>query len=236
MVAVITFLLYVLYKNPGLLGDIWLWLVGLAGLIVKGGQATIKYIGSIFDSQKTAAAEKDTGKTGSEEMPQTHEKSGIIGKQGTRMVLQRYRDDGNVTLGLLYVNEHFYCYTIEDSAASLSEGKPGKIPPGSYAVGFEKAATALTTMYRARFPEWFTRHIQLSGNSHSAYLYNGSDSRNNHGNIMVSDFPAVQGDNPLAVNPIVTYERLYKYLAEKIYSNIEIVITISEGIPEQPMT
>ncbi|MCK5705854.1 MAG: hypothetical protein KAI29_32110 [Cyclobacteriaceae bacterium] len=49
LIAIATFLLFAFFKKPELLNDIWLWLIGLAGLIIKTGKGIIDYIKSIFE-------------------------------------------------------------------------------------------------------------------------------------------------------------------------------------------
>lgn len=50
-IALLTFLLIALYKNPALLNDIWRWLIGLLGLIIKGGQRILNCFAGLFSRE-----------------------------------------------------------------------------------------------------------------------------------------------------------------------------------------
>ncbi len=228
-IAIITFLIVVLFNNPGLLDDIWLWLIGLAGLIIKGGKGIINYFSSLFDkmspdSQNNPASRQDESNIASPAQPLQIDPSII------QIRLLRYQDDGQTTLGLLYINNKFYCYTLEDTWQKVKVPGETRIPSGVYPIDFRKEESGLTSTYRKRYPEWFSYHIQIQKVPDFRYIYihNGGDHTNTEGCILVSDsLNTAKGDTVLS-NSKETFKRLYGFLETQINEGKKITITIDD--------
>jgi len=230
IIAIATFLLFALFKNPDILDDIWLWLIGFAGLIIKGGKSIFDYIKSLFDkndqenSQQTAAPITSTKTISSPVTPVQLDPSTI------QITLLRYQDDGQTTLGLLYINNKFYCYTLEDTFREVKIPGETRIPSGTYKVDFRKEVTDLTKKYQERYPGWFTYHFQLYNvpGFQSIYIHNGGDHTHTEGCILVSDSMNVSKEASQLSNSRNTFKQLYVFLEKHLLEGKKLTITIKD--------
>ncbi len=227
LVAAATFLIILFAVKPELIEGIWLWLIGFAGVIVRGFQSLINFFKEKFASDKEADKNNKTQSQDTASVAQP-DKNEEIPFNGVSLSLLRYTDDGQTTLGLLQINDDFYCYTLEDTFHDEKIQGETRIPNGSYPIQFKKEETELTLKYRERFPEWFTWHIQLQGvpGFNSIYIHNGGDHTNTEGCILVSDSLNVSNEKTFLSNSRETFRRLYGYLQEQLNKNIPARITI----------
>ena len=231
LIAIATFLLFAFFKNPELLNDIWLWLIGLAGLIIKTGKGIIDYIKSIFE--KPNQKDPDTSISSSEPSQiddQSNGKPVRLDPSKTQIALLRFQDDGQTTLGLLYINNKFYCYTLEDTYQKVKIPRETRIPSGTYKVDFRRDETDLTMTYRQRFPDWFTYHLHIQNvpNFQSIYIHNGGDHTHTEGCILVSDSMNAGKESTFLSNSKNTYKNLYIFLEKHILEGKKIIITIKD--------
>jgi hypothetical protein len=227
LVAGATFLIVLFAVKPELIENIWLWLVGLSGLIVKAFQSLLDFFQEKFSSSKEDSEKKESERTGQEKktVNQAAEKKPF---DGVSISLLRYSDDGDTTLGLLSINDQFYCYTLEDAFHEEKITGETRIPAGSYPVEFRKEETELTLKYRERYPEWFTYHLQLQNvpEFNAIYIHNGGDHTNTEGCILVSDSLNVNNEKTFLSNSRETFRRFYSYLSEILENNVPIKMTI----------
>ena len=228
-IALITFLLIALYKNPELLNDIWLWLSGLVGLIIKGGQRILNYFAGLFSSE-----DKKTGSNSGLPQPATGagQATAESNANGVTLTLLRYLDDGETTIGLLYVNDAFYCYTLEDTFQKVKIAGSTRIPAGRYAIKFREEETELTQEYRTRYPEWFVYHLELQNvpQFSAVYIHNGGDHTDTEGCILVSDSISVEDENTYLTNSRTTFKRLYVFLQQQMTESKKIFIDIKDEL------
>lgn len=229
IIAIATFLLFALFKNPDILDDIWLWLIGFAGLIIKGGKSIFDYLKSLFDkndqenSQQTSTPITNTNTISSPVTPVQLDPSTI------QITLLRYQDDGQTTLGLLYINNKFYCYTLEDTFRKVKIPGETRISSGTYKVDFRKEVTELTKKYQERY-EWFSYHFQLYDvpGFQSIYIHNGGDHTHTEGCILVSDSMNVSKEATQLSNSRNTFKQLYVFLEKHLLAGKELTITIKD--------
>lgn len=223
LIAGATFLIILFALKPELIDNIWLWLVGLSGFIVKAFQRVVD-----FFKEKFSGKEEPTIDTEADQV----DNSNIVQKpapfNGVSLSLLRFSDEGETTIGLLSINDQFYCYTLEDTYHEEKIAGETRIPAGSYPISFKKEETALTLKYRERYPEWFTFHLQLQNvqGFDSIYIHNGGDHTHTEGCILVSDSLNVSNEKTFLSNSRETFKRLYGYLNEQLDNNIPIRITI----------
>ncbi|UII19325.1 DUF5675 family protein [Fulvivirga ligni] len=211
-VAVLYFL-----KNPGVLEDIWLWLIGLIGV----GKAFISRLLKVGDEPVNAKKDND-GKI----VQNTSEDS----FDGLTITVLRYADDQETTIGLLYLNQQYYCYTLEDTFHEQKIADQTRIPAGTYQVDFNKNETNLTLKYRQRFPEWFKYHLEVKNvpNYSGIYLHNGGTHKDTSGCILVSDSLNVSTQRTYLSNSRETFKRLYLYLKSTIEKGIPVRMVIRD--------
>ena len=231
LIAIATFLIYAIFKNPDLLSDIWLWLIGLAGAIIQAGRLLIEYFKSIFDKKPNdpnSTVKPDAGNIAPES--NIAAPLSMTNDADIRLSLLRYFDDGNTTLGLLYVNETFYCYTLEDSHHDVKIPGETRIPAGIYDIDFRKEVTPLTKTYQERYPDWFSFHIQLKSvpDFKCIYIHNGGDHTNTEGCILVSDRLNVSEDRTFLSNSRNTFKRFYHFIESQLVEQKSVKITVRD--------
>lgn len=226
LVAAATFLIVLLAVKPELLDGVWLWLVGFAGVIAKGFELVAKFFRDLFSSDKEPAGKNET--TAGATAGSRTEANKAAPFNGVSLSLLRYSDDGSTTLGLLEIDNQFYCYTLEDTFHEEKIPGETRIPKGTYPIRLRKEETELTLKYRERFPEWFTWHLQLQGvpGFESVYIHNGGDHTHTEGCILVSDSLNVSNQKTYLSNSRETFRRLYGYLTGQLEKNIPAQITI----------
>ena len=226
LVAIITFVLFALYKNFDVLKDLWIWLLGFAGVIVALIRDGSQYVMGLFNKK----GEKKDDKENKESKAPVTKKEEKISHADVKINLYRYSDDGETTVGLLYINDKFFCYTLEDAFRPQKIAGETRIPAGSFDIGFNRNETPLTERYRTRFPEWFTYHIELKNvpQFNSIYIHNGGDHTNTEGCILVSDSLSVGDAKTFLTNSRKTFKTLYKFLNDQLNQNKKIVIKIED--------
>lgn len=84
-------------------------------------------------------------------------------------IAQRYSDDGNSTLGLLFKKLddvkklHYFCDTLEDEYRDDKVMHETRIPAGRYELKILKQDTPLTLKHRKSYGAWFKYHIEITG-------------------------------------------------------------------------
>lgn len=237
LVAVVTFLLIALYKNPEILNDIWLWLVGLAGTIIKFGRDLVEYVASFFKGKDTEENKKPATNNSVTEDPfddsSNQNVMPIVPPAAIADItidLLRYSDDGQTTVGLLYIDKKFYCYTLEDTHHDVKVPGETRIPAGNYQLGLRKELTPLTEKYRTRYPEWFTYHLELQNvpKFNSIYIHSGGDHNDTEGCILVSDSLSISDTKTFLTNSRNTFKTLYKFLSTHLDNNKKILIKVQD--------
>lgn len=102
--------------------------------------------------------------------------------------LQRFSDNGNSTLGLLFIDNKFFCYTLEDEYRQEKVKGETRIPAGKYQLIINNELSPLTEKYRSKF-HWFENHIQLKDvpGFNNVYIHIGNYDTNTDGCILVGN-------------------------------------------------
>ena len=67
--------------------------------------------------------------------------------------LKRIKDDGDTTLGTLFIDGVFECFIVEDQEAHIKEWGEMRIPEGTYDISLRKEGT-FHARYTKKFPEF----------------------------------------------------------------------------------
>ena len=252
----IVFLIVLFAMRPELLDQVWLWITGLIGLIIKLFQRFWSFIEGQFDNAQTKvqpvmASGKDEGEQTIDSYARTstisgpaHKRTELIDERtqedfekpefiGITLNLQRLKDDGVSTLGSLSIKDDFFCYTLEDTHRDPGEKIWGqtRIPAGEYRIDFKKVVTPKTEQYQASSysGEWFTYHLELKNvpGFDAIYIHNGGSHQDTQGCILVSD-QYVHGPPITFTNSKNTFKKLYLYLSQELEKGIEIRIIIKD--------
>lgn len=149
---------------------------------------------------------------------------------GTTVHLLRYLDDGETTLGLLYIDETFFCYTLEDTYRPVKISGRTRIPQGDFAIKYLREDTPLTLKYRDKpfARDWFTYHLHVQNvpGFEGIYIHSGGDHHDTEGCILVSDGLSSTAAKKTFTNSKKTFELLYKRLAEDLDRDVPVRIRI----------
>ena len=66
------------------------------------------------------------------------------------IVVKRFADNGNATLGILYVNGVFECFTVEDEERDVKVSGETRVPEGVYAINL-RSEGGFHTKYASKY-------------------------------------------------------------------------------------
>ncbi len=128
-IAIFVFISLFLVFNINIFKDIWLWLIGLLGPIIaffKGfGKGISKVLDFNDDENREALLKENSNykntignlksKIGKLEAQVRATNTPTDNFDGLTITVLRYFDDGETTLGLMFLESKFFCYTLEDT-------------------------------------------------------------------------------------------------------------------------
>ena len=241
VLAGVILLVLFFYSNPEVLDKIWLWLVGFIGyLIVLLGKGYEKIKGLFIENNPapnpTTPKEninhkikhlKETQASDLESIKSLIENEDVATIPEALITILRYLDDGNTTLGLMFIQKKFFAYTLEDT--HRDEKVPGgtRIPEGHYKLGINENLSPLTQRYRNRFP-WFSHHIEIKEipNYDKVYVHIGNSHRDTEGCILIADGVNAASTEKMILQSQKAYERFYKMVLPKINQNEPLTVNI----------
>ena len=230
LIAGAVFLLILFAVKPELIGNIWLWLIGLSGVIVKSLQSLFSYFQKWLGGDKEQKEMKSTPSNKAIANIEKPNSAKIDDFAGLTIRLLRYFDDGETTVGMLLINNRFYCYTLEDTYHEVKVADETRIPSGTYTIKFKTELSPFTIIMRERYPEWFSYHLELlkvPGFKH-VYIHNGGDHTDTKGCILVSDSLTVNNKNTFFSNSRETFRRFYLFVSEQLNNNVAVRIIIDD--------
>jgi hypothetical protein len=146
--------------------------------------------------------------------------------------LYRYSDNGDDTHGLLFINNEFFCYTLEDQHQDEKVKHETRIPSGyTYRVGWQEEVTPMTKRYRIKYP-WFDKHLHVKGvkGFNSIYIHVGNDDDDTSGCILTGDGANnnTRGAGKIS-SSTVAFKRLYHKLKPFINDDSVTIEIMNEG-------
>ncbi len=232
-IAIITFAMVFFIMRPDVWNEIWLWLIGFAGIIV---QAARKLVALFLGEKKTKEDATKTQDANLQGILVNSQKSAELKElatdqfKGVTLTVLRYSDDGSSTVGLLYLNGFFYCYTLEDTHQDVKIAGQTRIPAGKYEIDFNRTDTDLTLKYRNANPEWFTYHLEIKNipGFLGVYIHNGGTHKDTEGCLLVSDSLSVSDASKSLTNSKNTFKRLYTYLKTEIENGTRVRLIVRD--------
>ncbi len=255
IIALLALAVLLFLFNPELLEKIWLWIIGLIGVITSAIKGLVDSIKSFFadDSKKKNQKENNdykeedsaSGNDKSDRVLETRKlKSELESAQekinglelevsqlegllaatgesdpfdGTTLTVLRYFDDKETTLGLFFIDNVFFCYTLEDTYRKVKIKGKTRIPAGTYTVDFNRSDTPLTIKYRKTRP-WFHYHLHVKNvvGFTGIYIHSGSTHEHTEGCLLVANSITSSDTKRMIYNSKVTFEELYKRLKIKL--------------------
>jgi len=242
LIAALIIGLFLFFTNPGMLDKVWIWLIGFLGAIIGFFRNLFDQIKDVFKESKTNSptehahsnlspqhsatpslyktqiAEGKNQIVKQKETAQTH-----TSFEGTTITLVRFMHDKETTLGLLYLEGRFMCYTLEDTYKAVKVKKETRIPAGIYPIDFHISAppTRLTQKYRNRksLKGIFTHHLEVKNvpDFNNVYLHIGNDHGDTDGCILMAN--GISADT--LHKSIVSSEKAYISFYQKIRKRLE---------------
>lgn len=225
VVIAIALLVALVIKYADALQHVWLWLVGLVGGISELLRRGWDKLNSLFAAPETIPAV--TGKTNININPAPIFSETKTDKHTTEIKVLRYTDDGETTLGLLYIDGEFYCYTLEDTFREVKVPGKTRIPAGSYQIDFIKQLTPLTLTYR-KTRDWFDYHLEIKNvpGFTGVYIHNGGTSEDTEGCLLIADGITANDATKMLTNSRQTFEEFYKLIGNRLRNNCPVNITL----------
>jgi len=143
------------------------------------------------------------------------------------ILVDRVKADDNETLGIMYIDGAFECFTMEDVVRKKKIKGITAIPTGKYEVKLRNEG-GLTQKYAERFPKIHKGMLWLQNvkNFKWVYIHVGNNATDTEGCILVGD-GCVAVRNALTVsNSRHAYERVYKIISEAIIDGEDVTIEV----------
>lgn len=144
--------------------------------------------------------------------------------------LYRYSSNNDDTLGLLFVDGRFYCYTLEDEARNEKKYGETRIPAGTYDIEL-RTVGGFHKRYSLRFPGMHKGMLQLKDVPNFEYIliHIGNDDDDTAGCLLVGN----TGNNNQVGRGFVghsepAYRRLYPVIAKALQNNEQVKIKIMD--------
>ena len=142
------------------------------------------------------------------------------------MQLYRLNDDGKSTIGALYIDSKFKCFTLEDTYNEPKIYGKTRIPAGSYAVELRKEG-GMVDRYNSKYDfhngMLWLRNVE---NFEYVYLHTGNDEDDTDGCILIGRGCNTQGVQTIS-GSVLAYTEIYPMIAEQIEAgypvNIEVI-------------
>ncbi len=143
----------------------------------------------------------------------------------------RYSDNGNSTMGNMFTEGKFECFTLEDEYRKIHQKVKGetRITAGLYDLKLRTEDSPLNTKYKKRFPDFFKGHLWIKDvpNMTYCYIHIGNDEGDTDACICVGDSAKnnqqERGYIGFSTN---AYKRLYIKVSKRIIDHDDVKIAI----------
>lgn len=252
IIALIAILVLVFATNPDLLSKVWLYIIGFLGYVLALAEDGLKKISNVFKKDSSPAPTPTL--TAAPQLHNTNPPTEVFEKKALEQRIQeleeklkiskneigtplgkatitvlRYIDDGETTLGLLFLRNKFFAYTLEDTHREVKVAGQTRIPQGEYKIGFSEVnpeQSRITREYQAKYP-WFTKHIQLKDvpGFGGIYIHKGANHLHTEGCLLIAD--GVGGEiKKTILRSEQAFIRFYKLIAALLEVGEEVNIQI----------
>lgn len=256
IIALVAIVVLVIFSNPDALGKAWLYVLGFIGYVVVLVENGFKKIAEAFtgskDAKPDAVLPPQSEKRQDPNM--VDDRSGEISilqqkikelelqlqksknEEGTylgrcTLTVLRYIDDGETTLGLIFLRNKFFAYTLEDTHRDEKIRGKTRIPAGIYSIGYspvDPAQSRITQDYLRNYKPWFTRHLHLKNvpGFEGIYIHVGNNHENTEGCLLIADGVTAGISQKSLRDSRNAYQRFYKIIAALLDSNEPVNIQI----------
>lgn len=142
-----------------------------------------------------------------------------------RIVVDRFYDNGDATIGIMMVDSKFEAFTLEDEKRTKKVNGETRIPAGLYFIEFQKIVTPKTKSYRNRY-EWFTFHLEIKKVSGftNVYLHVGNYDTDTDGCILLGT--TADSDSGVIGRSTKAFKRFYEKVSEVLEAGEQVSIRV----------
>ena len=139
----------------------------------------------------------------------------------------RYSENGESTLGLLFINGKFECYTLEDEHQDIKIKAETRIPAGTYQLKLRTEGTH-HKRYAQKFPDIHKGMLQVMDvpNFTNILIHIGNDDDDTAGCLLVGDSSINNLVAPGRINSsTIAYKRMYTKIIKAMDNGEDVYIT-----------
>lgn len=128
---------------------------------------------------------------------------------------KRFKDDGNTTLSLMFIDGCFENFGLEDEGRAIKVQGETRIPESTYPVKFKEVLTPMTERYRKKF-DWFEWHLEICDidNFTNVYIHYGNKETDTAGCYLTGS--TVDMDSMFQGRSIDAYKKVYKKIGDAL--------------------
>jgi hypothetical protein len=156
------------------------------------------------------------------------------------LTVKRFADNGDTTLGILYINGIFECFTVEDEERESKVRGETRVPEGLYDISLRaeggyhsKYTTKYGSMHKGMLcihnaPNW--KIVNAGMEFQYILIHTGNTDEHTMGCLLVND--AVSGKTFTGSSSVDAYKAMYPKVADAILRGEEVTIEyidIEEG-------
>lgn len=137
--------------------------------------------------------------------------------------VERIKNNGDTTIGKLYINDEFECWTLEDEYRTKKVWGETRIPSGTYKIAFRKEGS-FDERYSKRFPDMHTGmlHVLNVPNFNFILIHIGNDDDDTAGCLLVGSH--VWNDWNIG-GSTDAYKKMYPKVAKALEQGKDVYIT-----------
>ena len=147
-----------------------------------------------------------------------------------RLRVERFLTTSEATLGLLFVDETFFCFTLEDTFREVKVKGKTRIPSGRYKIELRKEGGMLEK-YKQKFGEDHKGMLWLRNvtDFEFVYLHVGNSDADTEGCILLGE--GCTRKPPSLSDSTMAYKRLYPMVYQAIEKGGEVLIEVLDKTP-----
>jgi hypothetical protein len=149
-----------------------------------------------------------------------------------KLSLVRYSDNGKSTLGILFIDGKFACYTLEDTFRKEKVFGETRIPTGEFRVELRNTG-GMNEKYSSRYGDLHRGMLWIKDvpNFEYIYIHKGNDIHDTSGCILVGD----QANNNNLDEGFMgmskqAYDRIYPVISGELIAGKSVTITVTSEV------
>jgi hypothetical protein len=139
------------------------------------------------------------------------------------ILVRRIHDNGDATIGLVYINCVLKGFTLEDEYRDVKIECETRIPSGIYKLKKREIVSGLTQKYRDKY-NWFDFHLEVQDVPGFKYVYVhvGNYESNTDGCLLVGDSANIP---KMSIgNSVNCFKRMYLEISKALDNDEEVII------------